>query len=100
MMNYPPSCHMLSIQVAGKDEALMVQIMDLIKDSVCRKFAGQVTVIGPVPAPVYKVNDIYRKILYMKQENYDILIKIQKYVQDRWDGTESCKKLTIQYDFS
>ena len=34
--------------------------------------------IGPVNAPVYKVNDIYRKILYIKQENYDILIHIRK----------------------
>lgn len=100
MMNYPPSCHMLSIQVAGKDEALMVQIMDLIKDSVCRRFAGQVTVIGPVPAPVYKVNDIYRKILYMKQENYDILIRIQKRLQELWEEDERCRANTIQYDFS
>ena len=100
LMSYPPSCHMLSIQVSGKDENLAVHMMDLIRESVCRRFGGQAQVIGPVPAPVYKVNDIYRKILYMKQENYDILIKIQKYVQDRWDGTESCKKLTIQYDFS
>ena len=32
--------------------------------------------------------------------NYDILIKIQKYVQMRWDETDSCRRLTIQYDFS
>ncbi len=36
----------------------------------------------------------------MKQENYDILMRIQKYVQERWDETEDCKKLAIQYDFS
>lgn len=35
----------------------------------------------------------------MKHENYDILIKIQKYVKMRWDETESCKKLTLQCDF-
>ena len=60
----------------------------------------KVQMIGPVDASVYKINDIYRKILYLKQENYDILIKIQKYVQNRWDETESCRRLTIQYDFS
>lgn len=100
LMSYPPSCHMLSIQVAGKDEELTAHMMDLIHGSICRRFGAHTPVIGPVPAPVYKVNDIYRKILYMKQENYDILIRIQKYVQDRWDETESCKRLTIQYDFS
>ena len=100
LMHYPPACHMLSIQTAGKEEELLVRIMDLIAVAVRKHFGDQTLVIGPVPAPVYKVNDIYRKILYMKQENYDILIKIQKYVQTRWDETDSCRRLTIQYDFS
>ncbi len=100
LMAYPPSCHMMTMQVAGKDEELVNHMMDVIARSVAARFQNQAAFIGPVPAPVYKVNDIYRKILYMKQENYDILIRIQKYVQNRWDETESCKRLTIQYDFS
>lgn len=100
LMSYPPACCMLTIQVAGKDENLTAHMMDQIHRSVEHHFGNVTAVIGPVPAPVYKVNDIYRKILYMKQENYDILIRIQKYVQDRWDETEDCKKLMIQYDFS
>ena len=91
---------MLKMQVAGRDEQLTGHMTDLIRDSVVRHFGSCVEVIGPVPASVYKVNDIYRKILYIKQGNYDILIRIRKYVQDRWDETEDCKRLTIQYDFS
>lgn len=100
LMHYPPVSHMLGLQVAGKDEQLTGHMMELIRDSVVRHFGSCVEVIGPVPAPVYKVNDIYRKILYMKQENYDILIRIRKYVQERWDETEDCRRLIIQYDFS
>lgn len=100
LMHYPPANHMLGLQVSGRDEELTSHMTDLIRDSVVRRFGSCLEVIGPVPAPVYKVNDIYRKILYMKQENYDILIRIRKYIQDRWDETEDCKKLTVQYDFS
>ncbi|RHP48482.1 primosomal protein N' [Clostridium sp. AF32-12BH] len=100
LMQYPPACHMLSMQVTGENEELMTRIMEAIAASVRKHFEEQTQIIGPVPAPVYKVNDIYRKILYMKQENYDILIKIQKYVKMRWDETESCKKLTLQCDFT
>ncbi len=100
LMHYPPASHMLGLQVSGRDEELTSHMTDLIRDSVVRHFGSCLEVIGPVPAPVYKVNDIYRKILYMKQENYDILIRIRKYIQDRWDETEDCKKLTVQYDFS
>lgn len=99
LMQYPPSCHMLTMTVAGKNEELMCHMMEQIDQAIRRKFGQDVTMIGPVNAPVYKVNDIYRKILYMKQGNYDILLRIQKYVQERWDETESCKKLMIQYDF-
>ncbi len=100
LMSYPPFCHMLQIQVAGKDERLMVHMMEQIGMSVKRHFAVQTEVIGPVPAPVYKVNDFYRKILYLKNENYDILVRIQKYIQQRWEETEDCRRLVIQYDFS
>lgn len=100
LLHYPPAGHMLGLQVAGKEEQLTGHMMELIRASVVKHFGSCVEIIGPVPAPVYKVNDIYRKILYMKQENYDILIRIRKYVQDRWDETEDCRRLTIQYDFS
>lgn len=100
LMHYPPACHMLCMQVAGEDEELMSRIMEAIAASVKKHFGETAEIIGPVPAPVYKVHDIYRKILYMKHENYDILIKIQKYVKMRWDETERCKKLTLQCDFT
>lgn len=100
LMAYPPDCHMLEIFMTGRDETLLNHMMDQVYESVNRNFKGVVQLIGPVPAAVYKVNDIYRKILYMKQQNYDILIRIQTYIQDRWEETEACRKLTIQYDFS
>ena len=99
-MKYPPAAHMLSIQIGGKEEGLTAHMTEAVAEAVGRRFGQQAELIGPVFAPVYKVNDIYRKILYIKQENYDILIRIQKYVQNRWDETEICRKLTIQYDFS
>ncbi len=100
LMAYPPDCHMLEILMTGKDEELLNHMMDQVYQSVNKNFQGAIQLIGPVPAAVYKVNDIYRKILYMKQRNYDILIRIQTYIQDRWDETEACRKLNIQYDFS
>ena len=51
--------------------------------------------IGPVNAPVYKVNDIYRKILYIKNENYDILIQIRKMAEACLDGMEG---ISLQSD--
>ena len=56
--------------------------------------------IGPVNAAVYKVNDIYRKILYIKHENYDILIQIRKMTEEGLKGLEGRDGLTVQYDLT
>ena len=56
--------------------------------------------IGPVNAPVYKVNDIYRKILYIKHENYDILIQIRKNSEEFIKGAEELKNISAQYDLT
>ena len=79
----------------------MIRASEDMKRVILREYAlDGLKVIGPVEDSPYKLNDNYRKILYMKHENYDILIKIQKYVKMRWDETECCKKLTLQCDFT
>lgn len=100
LMKYPPACHLLTIQVAGKDEAWLGIVAESLKELVLTEVPAEGALIGPVPASVYKVNDIYRKILYIKHQNYDILIRIQRHLQDFWDQSEHSKTGTVQYDFS
>ena len=56
--------------------------------------------IGPVNAPVYKVNDIYRKILYIKQENYDILIHIRKMAEQCLKEAQGLESVVFQSDLT
>ena len=101
MMGYPPLVRLLTISLSSKREADVIRASEDMKRVILREYAlDGLKVIGPVEDSPYKLNDNYRKILYMKHENYDILIKIQKYVKMRWDETESCKKLTLQCDFT
>ena len=57
-------------------------------------------VIGPAQAPIYTVKDIYRKILYLKQENYDILIRIKNRLEKLTEEASWYDSVMIQYDFS
>ena len=100
LMKYPPTCHLLTIQVAGKNEEWLGMAAEALKNLALTQVPATGTLIGPVPASVYKVNDYYRKILYIKHQNYDILIKTQRHLQDFWDRSEHGKSGTIQYDFS
>ncbi len=99
VMSYPPSCHMMEILISGREEELVTHMMDQVAASVEKHFGNEAEIIGPVPAPVYKVNDFYRKFLYIKNRNYDILVKIREYIDKRWEETEDCRRLAIQYDF-
>lgn len=102
IMHYPPSGVLFTIQFAsGSEEALARATERMAGQVVSPAKELDVQVIGPVDAPVYKINDIYRKILYMKQENYDILIKIRNHMdQFMAENPELFRGVLVQYDFS
>ena len=101
VLRYPPACELLSIQMACKSEALLATAMDQVAEWVkLDENQEKLQVIGPAQAPIYKVKDIYRKILYIKHENYDILIQIRKMAELRLKEAEGRFGLTIQYDLT
>lgn len=100
MMNYPPACHMLSLVVSGMDEEIVIKAMEFLAYFAHKAGVEGMGIIGPVEAPLYKLNDKYRKILYMKYENYAILVKMQKYLQGNFELKDRWKDCTIQWDFS
>ena len=88
MLHYPPALGLLTIQAASQKEETLSQAaekMRRVADQGGGKetglFAQGLEITGPVEAPVYKVNDIYRKILYIKHENYGILLRIRKEIE-------------------
>ncbi len=102
MMKYPPANVLLTVQFSSRQEKFLTDGSDAVAAFITPQAElEKVQTIGPVEASVYKINDIYRKILYLKHENYDILIKIR----DQIDGfsenhPELFDQLMIQYDFS
>ncbi len=88
MLHYPPALGLLTIQAASQKEETLSQAAEKMRwaaeqagDKETGLFAQGLEITGPVEAPVYKVNDIYRKILYIKHENYGILLRIRKEIE-------------------
>ena len=102
LMKYPPANVLLTVQFSSRQEKNLTNGSDAAAAFITPQAEREmVQTIGPVEASVYKINDIYRKILYLKHENYDILIKIR----DQIDGfsenhPELFDQIMIQYDFS
>ena len=99
-LRYPPAAQMLCVLLSsGQEEALNLAAEELAGAASGGEESG-VQVIGPAEAPVYKVNDIYRKILYLKQENYDILIKIRSRLEQIRLRSSWKTHVSVQFSFA
>ena len=96
LLHYPPACVMMTLLIGSEREEAAGVAME--RAAAEAKAFSEAELIGPVNAPVYKLNDIYRKILYMKSENYDILIKIRDQVEQVLEGSGLSRSVSTQFD--
>ena len=96
LLHYPPVCQMAAVYFACGDEA----VLDECAEIAARRLRESAECIGPVPAPVYKVNDIYRKILYIKCEKCAILDQIRGQIETLAAADTKWQAVQIQYDIS
>ena len=61
---------------------------------------GRVQTIGPAPETVAKVNDIYRRVIYLKYEDEKILTMIKNKVEQYIEMNEGYRKIGIQFDMN
>ena len=100
-MGYPPLVGLLTIGLSSKREADVVRASEDLKRVILREYAlDGLKVIGPVEDSPYKLNDNYRKILYMKHESYDILLKIRKFCPKRETIPDLFRNVFVQYDLT
>jgi len=98
MMAYPPATGLVCITLSSKEEEVLNAGMKHLHKEIMREYCFDgLTLIGPVDASPYKVNDIYRKNLYIKHESYDILLKVRKSAQ-KLEGLDLYKNISFQYD--
>lgn len=104
MLQYPPAAQMMVLLISSRTENSGLQIAERIADEVSRfcdkiEIPKRPLVIGPAPATLGKMNDIYRTVLYVKHEDKDVLIQIKNEIEQYVDIME-LKNESIQYDFN
>ena len=102
LLGYPPVSHMLAVQVFARTEGdgreLAGRMAETVKDAFCSgSGTNGIRLIGPAPASIEKLNDIFRFVLYVKCDKYDKLIEIKDMAEEmlqEWQRPE-----TVQFDF-
>jgi len=101
LMGYPPVSNLLAIYIAGRNEEQLDFASIYLKkyiEHICKK--EEVKVIGPANAPISKINDIYRKIIYIKQPDYELLTWIKDKTEQYIEMNSGYNQIQVQFDFN
>lgn len=97
MLKYPPLWQMLVIFLSGEDNEQVKALAETMAGMV--RHMG-LMVIGPSEAGFGKINDQYRRVIYIKDKNYDILIQAKDRLEDWMDQKKIRKNVLVNFDFN
>lgn len=101
LLDYPPAAGMLAVLASCGEEELLIRAMDYIGKFVRRVWPGKdLHMIGPARMPVGKINDIYRRILYLKHPDPRVLIRIRGHLEKYIEINSGFRRIYIQYDMN
>ncbi len=103
MLGYPPASHMLAVQIQAQDagegmalaEKLAGQAAGFIDKT--EPIGHRMMILGPAPANIGKINDIFRIVFYVKYEKYGTLVSVKDCLEaylKNYPGREN-----VQFDF-
>ena len=102
MLGYPPVSHMLAVQVFAREEERGMKLAGwLARRAGARKAHGEdgkMQILGPAPAAIGRINDIFRFVFYIKCSNYGKLIQVKDALEEALRG-QPLKQETVQFDF-
>lgn len=95
LMDYPPAMHMMSVIVSSENEKRVIEASNYIKALTQDKI---LKVIGPANASIYRINDVYYRIIYYKDKENKHLTQIKDIIESALteDVFKNCQ---VQFDF-
>ena len=103
LSGYPPFGHMLAVQVFGADEGRTKALAGELAKGLAKESADvvnserRISVLGPAPGNIGKVNDKYRYVLYLKAKDEDALIGAKDALEELLRGMEGRREI-VQFD--
>ena len=99
---YPPVVSLVAVQLTSKEEDLLDKLSIKVKQMIDESGVDtkELRIIGPANANVSRINDVYRKVIYIKCKEYKKLIIVKDYIENCFEKMEENKKASIQFDFN
>ena len=112
ILHYPPVYELLCVLVTSAKEDNAVKVADALAEAakayvqdakVASDTKGvrgcETDVIGPAEAYIYRINDIYRRVIYIKSAEHDKLIGISEHIQEVFSTFDE-NDVEVSFDFN
>ena len=104
LLKYPPVWNMMVMLIAASDWSYVEQCSQIlgkkIESAQEKGIIQGLQLIGPTDASVAKINDIYRKVIYLKHEEYGVLIRMKDALEEFIQKHREFEHASIQFDFN
>lgn len=97
LSGYPPAGHMMAVQILAEIEDSGKMLAEDLKQ-MALSLGKKAQIIGPAPAFVGKIKDVYRFVFYVKSANYDTLVEIKDHLDIEIQKLQ-LRKESVQFDF-
>lgn len=97
---YPPTANLLAVQVFSEEEAAGEKLATHLAGIIRAKRTDEdYILLGPAPAGIGRINDIYRQVLYIKADVYRTLVEIKDLLESETEKMQ-LRTENIQFDFN
>ena len=109
LLHYPPIVHLLAILISSDEETTLSEVSTALAAFIKNESMGTVLfdsfdIVGPTEASIYRINNIYRKVIYIKSEDNDRLVDISRKCDEKFaeliQNINDKTVVEIQYDFN
>jgi len=98
LLQYPPCSHILGIQVSSEKQGDAIAQADILA-SVIRQTDPEIIIMGPEDAYIGKLKDIYRRVIYVKADDYDRLVRVKDEIDKFLLEQKEYRSTTTWFDF-
>lgn len=101
LLGYPPVEHMLALLMQSENEQLLETGCTYTKKFMeALPCTGNCHIIGPSTPYVGKISDVYRRVIFVKAQNYETLVTMKNKLEQYIEVNHGFKKIRVQFDFN
>ena len=104
---YPPVWNLLLVMCASENEKQLQFVSEKIAKRL-QMHVGEdaeferkpIQIVGPADATIARVNDIYRKVIYIKTKDYQDLVLLKDRLEYYMNDNRDFQNVSVQFDFN